>query len=94
MRNTHFGGEGSGGLGGGFHQSKFKGTTAALVAAATTGAVFEQFNLDSDRNNNQISRKRGAKTTNTRNIPGGLSVGEGDNHQSIRDSYTKIPTLN
>lgn len=56
MRNTHFGGEG-------FSKFKPTGNTAALVAAATSGAVFEQ--IDSDRN--RASRKRGAKTTNNRN---------------------------
>ena len=58
MRNTHFG---DGGFSGGFHHSKFKpvNTTAQLVAAVTSGAVFEQVSIDSDRN--QASRKRATK---------------------------------
>jgi len=68
MRNTHFGG------GEGFSKFKQMGNTAALVAAAI-GSVFEQ--IDSDRN--KVSRKRGAKTTNTRN-------------DDIRDSQSKLPT--
>jgi hypothetical protein len=69
MRNTHFGSDGSG-FGG---PTKFKGT-AALVAAATSGAAFEQLTLDSDRN--IVSRKRGGK----------LAAAPPDSDNNVRDS--------
>ena len=86
MRNTHFG---EGGFAG-FNQSKFKGTTAALIVAATNGTAFEQMGLESDRN--KVSRKRGTKLTTGR-TNGNISKGPEDPHNSIRDSFSKIATL-